>query len=90
MIWYCTEKKLMIVRAEKIVEYLNKHIFYFYRDCISNLYLKTKYKLIFIIFDIYNGEITFSFIIKHYIFGLTYPRFRLKNISLFTLMLQEP
>ena len=43
-------------------------------------------------FDIYNGEITFCFIKK--IFGLTYPSFRLKNISLFTLMftlmLQNP
>ena len=90
MICYGTEKNLMIVRAEKIVEYLNKHIFYFYRDCISNLYLKINYKLIFIMLYIYNGKIMFSFIIKLYIFGLTYPRFRLKNISLFTLMLQEP
>ena len=80
MICYCTEKKHLIVRAEKIVEYLNKHIFYFYRDCIANLYLKIKYKSIFIVFDIYNGEMTFSFIIKHYSFGLSYPRFRLKNI----------
>ena len=44
-------------------------------------------------FDIYNGEITFCFIKKMF-FGLTYPSFRLKNISLFslmfTLMLQNP
>ena len=44
-------------------------------------------------FDIYNGEITFCFIKKNF-FGLTYPSFRLKNISLFTLMftlmLQNP
>ena len=44
-------------------------------------------------FDIYNGEITFCFI-KTFFFGLTYPSFRLKNISLFslmfTLMLQNP
>ena len=44
-------------------------------------------------FDIYNGEITFCFIKKKF-FGLTYPSFRLKNISLFslmfTLMLQNP
>ena len=57
----------MIVRAEKIVEYLNNHIFYFYRDCISNLYQKIKYELIFIMFDIYNGEITFCFIKKNFL-----------------------
>ena len=41
-------------------------------------------------FDIYNGEITFCFYKKRYLFVLTYPSFRLKNISLFTLMLQNP
>ena len=41
-------------------------------------------------FDIYNGKIMVFFTIKHYIFGLTYPRYRLKNGSLFTLILPLP
>ena len=66
-------------KAENIVEFLSKHIIYYYKDYISNVCLKIKYNLIFIMFDIHNGKIMVFFTIKHYIFGLSYPRYRLKK-----------